>query len=302
MRDTAVVLNEKAGLIADLSPATVRQAIERAFEGSGHEPVIELVPGREIVAAIDRAAASDARYVVVGGGDGSVSHAVRALAGTDKVLGVLPLGTLNLFGRDIGMPATLDAMLAAAARAEPKRLDLAAVNGRLFHSVSGLGFFAEIARAREQVRGSSLPFGRFVAVARSSVRAFLRAGVLELALEAEGERREIEAYAVLVTNNRFGSSAWDRPRLDEGVIEVHFARGREVARRIQAGVDLISGRWRDNPEIESIVTTRLTIESRRPRLWLAVDGEIRRAETPLVYEARPAAITVLVPRPAEAAA
>lgn len=295
MRDTVVVLNQKAGLIADLDPPTVKEAVRRAFEGTEREPRIELVPGNEITKAIDAAVASDARYVIVGGGDGTVSHAVRAIAGTDKTLGVLPLGTLNLFGRDLGMPPTLDEMLEAVARATPKRLDLAAVNGRLFHSVSGLGFFAEIARAREEVRGSDLPFDRFIAVARSSLRAFLRAGVLQLSIEADGRHLEVEAYAVLVTNNRFGRSAWERPRLDEGVIELHFARGQEVARRIQAGVDLISGRWRDNPGIESIVTRRATITSHRPRVWVAVDGEIRRSETPLTYEVRPGAIEVLVP-------
>lgn len=232
---------------------------------------------------------------MVGGGDGSVGHAIRKLVGTSRTLGVLPLGTMNLFAKSLGMPADLEAALNALAATSPSRIDLATVNGRPFHTLSGLGFFAEMARGRAQYRGIGLPFGRFIAVARSSIRAFSRSGILQLTLETPEGSREIAAYALLVSNNRLSAGGFDRPRLDEGLIEIHFAEGAEMASRMQAGLDLLAGRWRDNPEIESLAVTRATLASHRSRVWLSIDGELTRMETPLVFESRPGALSVLAP-------
>lgn len=300
MADTVVILNAHAGTIQDRDPADIRDIVERAFGERGHSAEVILAEGNQFLQAIERAARSGPPSVVVGGGDGSVGHAIRKLGearanGGERTLGVLPLGTMNLFAKSLGMPAELEAALAALASAEPRRIDLASVNGRIFHTLAGLGYFAEVARGRAQYRGGGLPFGRFIAVARSSLRAFSRAGVLQLTLETAGGRHEIEAYALLASNNRLSESGIDRPRLDEGLIEIHFAEGAEFASRMQAGLDLLAGRWRDNPEIQSLAVRRATITSHRPRLWLSVDGELARMPTPLVLESLPAALSVLAP-------
>ncbi|BCP54558.1 diacylglycerol kinase [Kaistia sp. 32K] len=300
MADTIVILNEHAGTIQDRDPAEIRAIVEGAFSERGRSAEVILAEGNAFLQAIDEAARSGPPTVVVGGGDGSVGHAIRKLvaangAGAERTLGVLPLGTMNLFAKTLGMPADLEGSLAALAAAAPRRIDLASVNGRVFHTLAGLGYFAEVARGRAQFRGAGLPFGRFIAVARSSLRAFSRAGVLQLTLETAGESREIEVYALLASNNRLSLTGFDRPQLDEGLIEIHFAAGAELASRMQAGLDLLAGRWRDNPEIESLAVRRAVITSHRPRLWLSVDGELTRMATPLVLESLPAALSVLAP-------
>ena len=295
MADTIVILNAKAGTIEDRDPAEIHTIVERAFAHRGHSAEVILAEGDAFLRAIDQAAQSGPRTVVVGGGDGSIGHAIRKIAGTGRTLGVLPLGTMNLFAKSLRMPSDLEGALEALAAASPSRIDLATVNGRPFHTLVGLGFFAEMARGRAQYRGVGLPFGRFIAVARSSIRAFTRAGVLQLTLETEKDTREIAAYALLVSNNRLSDGGFDRPRLDEGLIEIHFAEGQELASRMQAGLDLLAGRWRDNAEIESLAVRRATLSSHRSRLWLSIDGELIRMETPLVFESLPGALSVLAP-------
>jgi diacylglycerol kinase family enzyme len=49
---------------------------------------------------LKRLANSESEIIVAGGGDGTVSAIAAALVGTNKTLGVLPLGTLNHFARD----------------------------------------------------------------------------------------------------------------------------------------------------------------------------------------------------------
>ncbi|MCX5497263.1 diacylglycerol kinase family protein [Kaistia dalseonensis] len=297
MPDTIVILNAHAGTILDRGADTIRAMIAEALSGRGGSVEIVLAEGPAFLQAIDAAARSGPPMLIVGGGDGSAGHAVRRLAGTDRVLGLLPLGTLNLFARSLGMPADIAPALAALGDAVAAPVDLAAVNGRIFHTFAGLGFFAEMARARARMRGetSFLPFGRYIAVARSSFRAFSRTGQLELTLESAAGRETVTAYALVVSNNRLAASRFDRLRLDEGVLEVHVAEGAETARRMQAGLDLLAGSWRDNPDIRSIVTTTISVGSHRPRLWLSVDGELVRLATPLRFEIMPAALKVLRP-------
>ena len=56
-----------------------------------------------------RYAESGCRTIVAAGGDGTVSAVASALVGTQAALGVLPLGTLNHFAKDVGIPLDLDA-------------------------------------------------------------------------------------------------------------------------------------------------------------------------------------------------
>src|SRR5690606_23317012 len=77
--DTVVILNEHAGTIQDRDPAEIRGIVERAFGERGHSTEVILAEGNAFLQAIDQAATSGPETVVVGGGDGSVGHAIRKL-------------------------------------------------------------------------------------------------------------------------------------------------------------------------------------------------------------------------------
>ena len=289
MKSVLVLLNARAGALIDGGTEDVREQIRSALERGGRKVDIRRLQPRQMAPAIDAAARSDHDTIIIGGGDGSASYAARALAGGDKTLGVLPFGTLNLLARDLGMPAEPMDAIAALASAEPRRIDLASVNGRPFHSLSGLGFFSQMARAREEVRGH--PLGRMIGVGLAAIRALRRTGPFALELSADGRRTSVEALALLVTNNRFGRD-WRRGRLDGGVLEVHVAQTQGALGMIKTSADLLTGGWRDNPEIQSFAARELTIEHRR-RAWTATDGELMREDVPLRYAMLPGVLNVL---------
>lgn len=292
MRRTLVLINARAGTLLDRGVEQVRRDLEGL---RGGEVELELLRPRQMARAIAAAPQGPHDTIVVGGGDGSVSCAVNALAGTDKVLGVLPLGTINLLARDLGMPADLGAAVAALAGAEPRRIDLAGLNGRAFHSLSGLGFFSQMARAREEVRGH--PLGRLASVGLAAVRALRRTGRFALEIAVDGRQERVDALAVLVTNNRF-TAEWRRPRLDAGLLELHIAEDAGAMGLLKASADLLTGAWRDNPGIRSIAAREVIITHLRPRTWAATDGELMRERVPLRYTLMPRALTVLTPAPA----
>ena len=295
-----VLLNPRAGALKDLErapgPQTAAERIAEAFAAAGKQVDIRMVPPRDLDAALDAIARDDSHdEVIVGGGDGSVSRSLGRLLALRKTFGVLPLGTVNLLARDLGVPQPLEAAIAALAHAEPRRIDLASVNGRPFHSISGLGFFAQMARAREAARGNH-GLGRYLGFAIAAFRAFFRSGRSRYELVIDGQARRVDDTDVLVTNNAFDDRSWLRPRLDGGEIEVVVAHAGGMRERLRLAIDVMTGGWRDNPLIEAFraheaVVTKL----RRRRVWVATDGELSRETCPLRYEALPAAAIVMRP-------
>ena len=292
MRDVSVILNARAGALLGRNRAEIKSAVADALGVDGRRVEVAFASGRSITHAIDRAAAGRYDTLIVGGGDGSVSYAASRLAGSEKALGVLPLGTMNLLGRDLGMPSGLPEMLVALSRARPRRIDLATLNGRLFHSLSGIGFFSQMARAREEAR--YLP-GRLLQIGSAALRAFARTGRSAFTVDINGRSRQIDSYALLVTCNRFGGKDWRRDALEGGTLEIHIARDEGALARLKAGADLISGDWGDNPGIESYPAEKIIIASARSRAYVATDGELRRETMPLCYAIKPRALNVLMP-------
>jgi diacylglycerol kinase family enzyme len=294
-----VLLNPRAGTLRDLrersDPESPAERVAEAFAAAGKPVDVRMVPPRDLGSVLDELGRGDAHdEIVVGGGDGSLSRSLRRLLASGKTFGVLPFGTMNLLARDLGVPQEMEQAIRALAHAEPRRIDLASVNGRPFHSISGLGFFAQMARAREAARGLK-GLGRFAGFAYAALRAFFRSGRSRYALTIDGSPVRVEATAVLVTNNAFGDG-WRRARLDAGEIEIVVAHAGTFGQRLRLGIDVVAGGWRGNALIESFRARAVTIEKgRRTRVWVATDGELTRESVPLRYEAMPAAATMLTP-------
>ncbi len=103
--------------------------------------------GGELAATLDRVLAEGHDLVVVGGGDGTVSCAAGRVAGTDVVLGVLPLGTANDFARTLEIPSNLAEACAAIADGKVVDIDLGRANGEPFLNVASVGLSVAVTEA-----------------------------------------------------------------------------------------------------------------------------------------------------------
>jgi diacylglycerol kinase family enzyme len=126
---------------------TVRGLLGR---GDAEVEVHEIARGASVEGAIAAAKSARPDVLVAGGGDGTVSAVAAALVDSDIVLGVLPLGTLNHFAKDLGIPLLLEAAAGAIVAGRTARIDVGEVNGRVFVNNSSIGLYPEIVRDREQ--------------------------------------------------------------------------------------------------------------------------------------------------------
>lgn len=294
MAQLLVLLNANAGTLLDRDAEEVRRHIADGLDGGGRTVEVRLLRGKALVQAIRASGTGEHDTVIVGGGDGSVSLAVQSLEGSDKTLGILPLGTLNLLATDIGMPRELDAALLALSAAKVAEIDVATLNGRRFHTISGMGFFSQMARARETARRWKL--WRFLAVAIAALYALRRSGRFDLDVTVDGTPHHFQAFAALLSVNRFTGPGWRRSRLDEGVLELTVAEDRGGLALLRAGADMVTDNWRDNPGIISLTGREIVLRrANRARAWVSTDGELGREDMPLSYKIVPRGLKLLIP-------
>jgi diacylglycerol kinase family enzyme len=297
----AVVLNEAAGTLLGTPIGRAVAEIEGRFAAAGVEARVRAARGSAVESEIRAALASTADAVVIGGGDGTVATAAGLLLGTGKALGLLPLGTMNLLARDLGMPNTLRDAIKVLALGHTRTIDVAEINGRVFLNNSVLGLFPTMVRARERQRGIS-GWRKWLGIGSAVVKSLRYYNLIEVTVDLGHGPRLVQTPALAVVNNvyhdRPDASFLDRPTLDDGRLAVYLANHRTRLGLIRLMVGLALGGWQRDAELESLTVTELTVTGhRRHRLRVAIDGEVARLTPPLIYRIRPKALTVLAPAP-----
>ena len=145
------VLINRSGGAASADPDIARTA-EAALREAGLEVDVELLDGGECSVRCGALAERNERLVVVGGGDGTISAAASALVGTETLLGILSLGTLNHFARDLGIPTDLAEAARLIASRKDRRVDVAEMNDRIFINNSAIGLYPLMVLDRESQR------------------------------------------------------------------------------------------------------------------------------------------------------
>lgn len=297
---TAIILNRSAGTLAGRPIDDTVAAIRQAFEKHGAEVELTATEPAACRDEIRRAIDSDAELVVVGGGDGTIHTAANLLLPTGKAMGILPLGTLNLLARDLQTPLDLDAAFHALAEGEMRAIDVAEVNGELFLNSSVLGFYPNVVQEREEKRKQHRLL-KWPAMGVALARTLYRFPLLDVRIDwGEGPRR-VRTPVLVVSNNPYdgeaGSMLLRRNTLDSGKLGVYVARHRDAWGLMRLMGRSVMGTWQHDEELETLTATQLTVHSRRRRLKMVNDGEVRQLEPPLHYRIRHKALRVLAPRP-----
>lgn len=163
-----------------------------------------------------REAAED--IVVAVGGDGTVNEVARGLIGSDKALGIIPCGSGDGLARHLGLSHNVEKALQAIEHGECKKMDAAEVNGRLFFSVCGVGFDAEVSE-------------RFAKCGKRGLANYIREGLKtwcnyspeSYTIDIDGTTLQHNALVITVGNsNQWGNNAKIAPLADccDGILDI----------------------------------------------------------------------------------
>jgi YegS/Rv2252/BmrU family lipid kinase len=301
MSKLTVLLNPVSG--AKREQDFIKQLIEM-FQAVGRDIVVtELSSVEQIPRLVDAALERD-DTIVAAGGDGTISAVAAALIGGSTRLGVLPLGTLNHFARDLGIPIDLPKAVQTIAHGRVVRVDAGRVNDRIFINNSSIGVYPSIIERREDLRRHG--YAKLPALVMATLEILRRDYDVSVRLEANGRHIVSRTPFVFIGNNEYlaeGIHLGARTKLDGGRLFAYFAppvRTRDLPRLLAQS---LAGRARRQHTLESISAVELWLETPHARrIRVACDGELITMTTPLHFRTLPMALNVLVPAAAASTA
>jgi diacylglycerol kinase family enzyme len=289
------LLNKGGGAIA--ADGEIADEVKAALDAAGIDAEIELIDGGDCELRARAVAERGDALLIVGGGDGTIGAAASALIGTETKLGILPLGTLNHFARDLGLPADLGDSGKVIAAGKGRRVDVAAMNGRIFINNSAIGLYPLMVVDRD-VQRERLGRSKRLAMLVASIRTLVRFRHQRLTLTINEEKARIDTPLLFVGNNDYRidlGGAGRRESLDDGELCVLVMRKKTRRGLIAASVRALLGKSRSDDMVRIDDVERLRVDSHRSHLAVSLDGEVVRSAPPLDYKIRKAALRVIAP-------
>ncbi len=240
------------------------------------------------------AVAQKVDVVIAAGGDGTINEIIQELAGSETALGVLPMGTVNVWARETNIPLDNAGARAVLLHGELRRIDLGKVNERYFLLMAGIGLDAVVAHAVEKkpikrlgVLGYLL-VGTWLGLGYESFRAYLT---------INGRLVKKNALQIIVGNTRLYGGAikytW-KAKCDDGLLDVCVVRKRSLLGRIVVFKDFLLRREQRRQWVSYERCQALEVRTRKP-VAIQVDGDPS-GYTPARFTIAPQALKVIVPR------
>jgi diacylglycerol kinase family enzyme len=218
------------------------------------------------------------------------------MIGTNKVLGVLPFGTLNHFAKDLQIPLELEGAVQTIIAGHTIEVDVGEVNERIFLNNSSLGLYPSIVREREKKQ--RLGHGKWPAFIWAALAVMRRYPFLEIRLSVEGEQLILKTPFVFIGNNEYEMESLNvggRTRLDAGKLSLYLTHRTGRLGLIILAVRGLLGRLRQKRDFVVLLTEEIWLATKHRRVRVAFDGEVTVMEPPLHYRIHARTLRVLVP-------
>jgi len=295
-----LIINPAAGQ-RDVS-AELRQVIAY-LQSQGWELTLRRTFGPGDATTYGReAVASGFDMAIAVGGDGTLGQVASGLAGSNCILGVIPVGTGNVWARMLGLPqwsplartSLLDAARVLV-EGEVHAIDLGRAGDRYFVLWAGIGFDAQVARGVEPHRDMRRRFGNLTyLVATIALGLGLRGTRATVVIDGRATRQRV--FMVLVANAQlYGPAVRVAPQaqLDDGELDVYLFKGDNLLDVGRHTISVLMGRHLHDPKLALSRARRVEVRADRP-LPVQLDGEPV-GHTPTVITVVPRALRVIVP-------
>jgi diacylglycerol kinase (ATP) len=280
-----------------LNPAARSERARRQRAGveaiAGHSVICATSRSGEAEGLARRAAQEGFERIVAAGGDGTIHEVVNGLAGTEATLGLLPMGTMNVFATELGLPThDLDRCWNIIEGGNTRLVDLPSANGKHFAQLAGVGLDAQV------VKETSLAMKRSFGPLSYLIQAAQIAARVPPRLVIESENASIdEGSFVLVGNGRLYGGPFPffkQAVLDDGLLDVVVFKRLGYLEIIRYLHDVLFSSEIRTPEVEYFQTRQLRVSSEQA-VPVELDGELV-GNCPVEFTVQKQSLRVLTPR------
>lgn len=297
MAKIGAVINDSSGTLSDQQAKQRLAEIKHHLEDRISPDFFVVVPGHQIDHEVNRLKDLGIDVLLVGGGDGTISTAAKALCNTDLSLAILALGTRNHFARDLGVPLEPIEAIRLLDRLQVQKIDLGEVNGHTFINNATIGFYPKIVKERDK-KTQKHGWKKWRAHLAASLGVLWRLPRMRITIESKSFRAKRFTPFLFVGNNEYNeifSIGSSRETLRDGKLWLCMSEPlgfRSLFRLAwQLGTKGIEGA--ENLEVHLLA--EVEVNRRKRNVTVAIDGENKKLDTPLKFKTRKKCLRVVVP-------
>ena len=232
------------------------------------------------------------KFIILGGGDGTISSVVDHFAYTSVVFGVLPLGTANSFARTLGIPLDLAGAIDVLVNGKVANIDLAKINEDYFANGSSIGMPAIVGQATPHSLKKWLGRGAYGLVAAYK---FMRFAPFRCIVTVNDQQTSFQAFDVLIASGGYQGGVLVAREANpyDGKIVVRILKGPSKWALAKKWARIALGVPFGPSDLEVIRVPELTIDT-VPQQYVAVDGEVI-TQTPIRVSVAREALHLMTP-------
>ena len=234
--------------------------------------------------------------VIAAGGDGTVNEVINGLAGSDTAFGVIPMGTVNIFALQCGLPQETEAACDVLAAGHCGRIDLGYGNGRYFSCMAGIGFDAYVIQQTETHPQLKKKLGALAYLLMALWKVF-RYPFQRIVIRLDDKGRKRRGYFVLVSNGKYYSGKKilaEQADLTDGLLDVCVFHHRNLWGLFLYLAGLRPREALKDARLRTYQCRTVTV-FKRGKHPVHVDAELL-GHTPVTFEIRPRALKVVLPQ------
>lgn len=233
-----------------------------------------------------------AEVVVAVGGDGTISQVAAALAGTDAVLGLLPMGSGDGLARHLNIPRNPEKAIQILNQGKTMQIDSGKAGNHFFINLAGIGFDAHVSWmfARAPRRG-------FWSYARITLNEFARFKAEEIEFSIDGKLYNMEGFVFCIANgSQYGNNAFIAPEADltDGKFSISILKPFSPMAMPGIGLRLFGKKLNLSRHVVTLEGKEIHIRRNQVGI-LNLDGESIEMEKDFYIRMNPKSIRVLVP-------
>ena len=286
MNKTLVILNPAA---RSDKASRLRERIAALSGGASMRLTSEAGDARDIAAEAVR---EGFEVIIAAGGDGTLNEVVNGIGGAPVRLGILPVGTMNVFATELGIPqGNLERAWSIIEQGNVVEVDLPKANDTHFIQLAGVGLDAEVVRKTTADSKKALgPLSYLLTLVQVAAHKPSR-----VMLEAEGGRISEGSFALIGNGRLYGGPfpVFQRASLFDGLLDVLVFQNQshwDVVRYFQA---IAFGTHPQLPDVEYFQTSTLRVTSSGD-VPVELDGEVA-GMLPCLFSVSSQKLRVLAP-------
>lgn len=138
--------------------------------------------------------------IIAAGGDGTINEVINGMAESSSVLGVIPMGTVNVFALELNIPVEIEAACQVIAAGKRSCIDLGKAGTRYFSCMAGTGFDAHVIRKADS--GFKKIFG-ILAYPLVAIAEFISYPFRKITVKIDDQPIPRKGYWVVINNGKY---------------------------------------------------------------------------------------------------